>query len=66
LQGQLLLRAGPEDVEQALDVWRVLTLVVWLLLLVICVVLVRVLENEGMLNDSSVLIHFILLTASSK
>jgi cytochrome c oxidase subunit IV len=49
-------------------VWRVLTLVVWLLLLllVICVVLVRVLENEGMLDYTCVLIHFILLTASSK
>jgi hypothetical protein len=44
---------------------RVLTLVVGLLLLVI-VVLVRVLENEGMLDYTSVLIHFILLTASSK
>ena len=59
------MRAGPEDVQQALDVWRVLTLVVWLLVLVIRV-LVRVLQNEGMLDYTSVLIHFILLTASSK
>jgi hypothetical protein len=42
---------------------RVLALVGWLLLLII---LVRVLENDWMLDVRGVLIHFILLTASSK
>jgi hypothetical protein len=46
-------------------VWWVLTLVGCLLLLLL-IILVRVLENDGMLDVSGVLIHFILLTASSK